>query len=88
MSFKYCNCLNIRIHISLSKIMQFFDAYTVYTYKINFILLLACRGPSYGMPSLRVDGNDFFAVYNATKKAREYAVNENRPVIIEAMTYR
>eukprot|EP00794_Sanderia_malayensis_P020389 gene20389-22400_t len=49
---------------------------------------VACRGPSYGMPSLRVDGNDFFAIYNATKKAREIAVNDNRPVIIEAMTYR
>merc|ERR1712183_645940 len=28
------------------------------------------------------------AVYNATKKARELAVSENRPVLIEAMTYR
>jgi len=49
---------------------------------------VACRGPSYGMPSVRIDGNDFFAVYNATKKARDIVVNENRPVIIEAMTYR
>ena len=48
----------------------------------------ACRGPSYGMPSVRIDGNDFFAVYNATKRARDIAINENRPVIIEAMTYR
>ena len=40
------------------------------------------------MPSARIDGNDFFAVYNATKKARDISVNENRPVIIEAMTYR
>ena len=48
----------------------------------------ACRGPSYGMPSVRIDGNDFFAVYNATKRARDIAVNDNRPVIIEAMTYR
>ena len=40
------------------------------------------------MPAVRIDGNDFFAVYNATKKAREIAINENRPVIIEAMTYR
>ena len=37
---------------------------------------------------MRIDGNDFFAVYNATKEAREIAVTENRPVIIEAMTYR
>jgi len=35
-----------------------------------------------------VDGNDTLAVYNATKAAREIAVKENRPVLIEAMTYR
>uniref|UniRef100_A0A914L2A7 2-oxoisovalerate dehydrogenase subunit alpha n=1 Tax=Meloidogyne incognita TaxID=6306 RepID=A0A914L2A7_MELIC len=35
----------------------------------------------------RVDGNDVFAVYNATKAARELALT-NCPVLIEAMTYR
>ena len=40
------------------------------------------------MATIRVDGNDVLAVYNATKKARELAVSENRPVLIEAMTYR
>ena len=49
---------------------------------------IAARGPSYGMATIRVDGNDVLAVYNATKKARELAVSENRPVLIEAMTYR
>lgn len=49
---------------------------------------IASRGPSYGMASIRVDGNDVFAVYNATKAAREICLNENRPVLIEAMTYR
>lgn len=29
-----------------------------------------------------------FAVYNATKAAREIAIRESRPVLIEAMTYR
>lgn len=48
----------------------------------------AARGPGYGMVSIRVDGNDVFAVYNATKAARNMAVNQNRPVLIEAMTYR
>merc|ERR1711893_12037 len=37
---------------------------------------------------LFVDGNDIFAVYNATKKAREICLNQSRPVLIEAMTYR
>lgn len=48
----------------------------------------AARGPGYGMLSIRVDGNDVFAVYNATKEARRRAVAENQPFLIEAMTYR
>ena len=40
------------------------------------------------MVTARVDGNDLFAVYNMTKAAREIAVKESRPVLIEAMTYR
>ena len=35
-----------------------------------------------------MDGNDVFAVYNATKEARRRAVAENQPFLIEAMTYR
>ncbi|CAF0974686.1 unnamed protein product [Adineta steineri] len=49
---------------------------------------IASRGAGYGMVTIRVDGNDLFAVYNATKAARELAVNEMRPVLIEAMTLR
>ena len=39
----------------------------------------AARGPGYGIMSIRVDGNDVFAVYNATKEARRRAVAENQP---------
>lgn len=49
---------------------------------------IAGRGPGYGINTLRVDGNDVLAVYNATQKAKEYAVSENKPVLIEALTYR
>lgn len=49
---------------------------------------IASRGPGYGMATIRVDGNDLFGVYNATKAARELALNEMRPVLIEAMTLR
>ncbi|KAK6470681.1 2-oxoisovalerate dehydrogenase subunit alpha, partial [Huso huso] len=49
---------------------------------------IAARGPGYGMMSIRVDGNDVFAVYNATKEARRRATAENQPFLIEAMTYR
>ena len=40
------------------------------------------------MTSIRVDGNDVFAVYNATKAARDIAVKQSQPVLVEAMTYR
>ncbi|KAF8339608.1 thiamine diphosphate-binding protein [Cantharellus anzutake] len=49
---------------------------------------IASRGPGYGIPTIRVDGNDILAVYNAAKRARELAVAESTTVLIEAMTYR
>ncbi|ORY93001.1 Thiamin diphosphate-binding protein [Syncephalastrum racemosum] len=49
---------------------------------------IAARGIGYGIDTIRVDGNDVLAVYNATKTARAMAVEQNRPVLIEAMTYR
>merc|ERR1719474_225213 len=49
---------------------------------------IAARGPAYGMPTIKVDGNDVFAVYNATQAAKDICLRENRPVLIEAMTYR
>uniref|UniRef100_A0AC34Q6G2 2-oxoisovalerate dehydrogenase subunit alpha n=1 Tax=Panagrolaimus sp. JU765 TaxID=591449 RepID=A0AC34Q6G2_9BILA len=48
---------------------------------------IAGKGPGYGLHTIRVDGNDLFAVYNATKAARNLA-SQNIPVLIEAMTYR
>jgi len=49
---------------------------------------IASRGIGYGVPTIRVDGNDVLAVYAATQKARKLALSENCPVLIEAMTYR
>ncbi|XP_011496542.1 PREDICTED: 2-oxoisovalerate dehydrogenase subunit alpha, mitochondrial [Ceratosolen solmsi marchali] len=49
---------------------------------------IAARGPAYGINTIRVDGNDIIAMYNATKFAREYTIQEKKPVLIEAMTYR
>lgn len=49
---------------------------------------IAGRGPGYGINTLRVDGNDVLAVYNATKLAKDFAVKNNKPVLIEALTYR
>ncbi|KAJ2575207.1 hypothetical protein GGH19_003185 [Coemansia sp. RSA 1807] len=49
---------------------------------------IASRGIGYGIDTIRVDGNDIWAIYAATKAAREIAVEQNKPVLIEAMTYR
>lgn len=49
---------------------------------------IASRGIGYGVPTIRVDGNDVLAVYAATQTARKLALAQNTPVLIEAMTYR
>eukprot|EP01088_Endostelium_zonatum_P021129 TRINITY_DN8144_c0_g1_i1.p1 TRINITY_DN8144_c0_g1~~TRINITY_DN8144_c0_g1_i1.p1 ORF type:complete len:455 (-),score=134.67 TRINITY_DN8144_c0_g1_i1:86-1429(-) len=49
---------------------------------------IAARGPAYGIHTLRLDGNDIWAVYNGVKAARKIAVEQGKPVLIEAMTYR
>jgi 2-oxoisovalerate dehydrogenase E1 component alpha subunit len=49
---------------------------------------IASRGLGYGIRTIRVDGNDVLAVYSATQKARELALEHQCPVLIEAMTYR
>lgn len=49
---------------------------------------VAQKALGYGMPTIQVDGNDVFAVYKATKEARERAVSGGGPSFIEAVTYR
>jgi 2-oxoisovalerate dehydrogenase E1 component alpha subunit len=50
---------------------------------------IASRGAGYGIDTLRVDGNDIFAVRAATKAARKLALSDGgRPVLIEMMAYR
>lgn len=49
---------------------------------------IAGRGPAYGIAAIRVDGTDTLAVYNATKIARDYCLKNNKPIIVEAMSYR
>ena len=48
----------------------------------------AARGPGYGIPGIRVDGNDFLAVYSVTQWAAERARNGHGPTLIELVTYR
>ncbi|KAF2689973.1 thiamine diphosphate-binding protein [Lentithecium fluviatile CBS 122367] len=50
---------------------------------------IASRGTGYGIDTLRVDGNDIFAVRRATKEGRRLALeNGGKPVLIEMMAYR
>ncbi len=48
----------------------------------------AARAIGYGLPGLRVDGNDFLAVYAATEWAAERARANGGPTLIEFVTYR
>lgn len=48
----------------------------------------AMKSVAYGMEGIKVDGNDFFAMYTAFKNAREYCQSGKGPVLIEALTYR
>ena len=48
----------------------------------------ASRGIGYGLPALRVDGNDFLAVYAASAWAIERARNNMGATLIEHFTYR
>jgi 2-oxoisovalerate dehydrogenase E1 component alpha subunit len=48
----------------------------------------ASKGIGYGLPSLRVDGNDFLAVYAATAWAAERARANLGATLIEIYTYR
>ncbi len=49
---------------------------------------VAPRAYGYKMDVIRVDGNDILAMLEATRQARRLAVEDNRPVLIEAMSYR
>ncbi|MEM7284243.1 MAG: thiamine pyrophosphate-dependent enzyme [Pseudomonadota bacterium] len=48
----------------------------------------AARGLAYGLPSLRVDGNDFLACYAATQWAANRARQGHGATVIEFVTYR
>ena len=49
---------------------------------------LAQKGKAYGMPYVRVDGNDVLAVYSVTVEAAARARAGDGPTFIEAVTYR
>jgi len=48
---------------------------------------LVDRAAGYGLEGMRIDGNDYFEVYDSVKKARRLALS-GQPVLIEAKTFR
>lgn len=48
----------------------------------------AARGHGFGIPSIRVDGNDYLAVYAVAQWAAERARRNLGPTIVEYVTYR
>jgi 2-oxoisovalerate dehydrogenase E1 component alpha subunit len=48
----------------------------------------AARADAYGMPGIRVDGNDFLAVHAVSQWAAERARQGGGPTLIELLTYR
>ncbi|AKM08942.1 thiamine pyrophosphate-dependent enzyme [Croceicoccus naphthovorans] len=51
-------------------------------------LPFAAKALAYGFPGIKVDGNDFLAVWGATQWAAERARTNNGPTLIEFYTYR
>ena len=49
---------------------------------------IAAKSVAYGMPGIKVDGNDIFAMYDAVNTAAEYVRQGKGPVLIEALTFR
>ncbi|MEK4027920.1 pyruvate dehydrogenase (acetyl-transferring) E1 component subunit alpha [Pseudobacillus sp. FSL P4-0506] len=49
---------------------------------------IAQKAVAYGMPGVRIDGNDCFSVYFEVKKALDHARSGNGPTLIEAVTWR
>lgn len=49
---------------------------------------LAIKSLAYGMPGIRVDGNDYLAMHKILSDAKKYVVGGNGPILIEAVTYR
>jgi 2-oxoisovalerate dehydrogenase E1 component alpha subunit len=49
---------------------------------------VAARAAGYGIPALKIDGDDVLAVVEATRRAFAHARSGSGPVLIEAMTYR
>ncbi|RYY61155.1 MAG: dehydrogenase, partial [Chitinophagaceae bacterium] len=49
---------------------------------------LADRAKGYGMESVVIDGNNILTVYDTIKGVRDYCLREQKPFLVECMTFR
>lgn len=49
---------------------------------------LVSRAKGYGMEGVRIDGNNVLEVYDTIKGVREYCIREQKPYLVECMTFR
>ncbi|RYE25500.1 MAG: dehydrogenase [Sphingobacteriales bacterium] len=49
---------------------------------------LADRAVGYGMKGITIDGNNLLEVYKTISEAREYCIKEQKPILVECMTFR
>jgi 2-oxoisovalerate dehydrogenase E1 component len=49
---------------------------------------LADRAKGYGMEGIRIDGNNILTVYNTIKGVRDYCIQNQKPYLVECMTFR
>lgn len=49
---------------------------------------LADRAIGYGMAGITIDGNNILEVYRAISDARQYCISQQKPILIECMTFR
>ena len=49
---------------------------------------LVDKAVGYGMQGVRIDGNNVLAVYDTIKGVREYCISNQKPYLIECMTFR
>lgn len=49
---------------------------------------LADRAAGYGMKGITIDGNNILEVYKTISEVREYCIREQKPVLVECMTFR
>lgn len=49
---------------------------------------IADKGIGYGMKAITIDGNNILEVYTQIQEARTYCIQEQKPILVECMTFR